>query len=141
MNLWQLDTPDVFKELNSSKDGLTEEAAKSKLSEVGPNELVEKKRKSTLTIFLNQFKDFMIVVLLAAAIVAGIAGDLTDTIIIVVIVVLNAIVGFVQENKAERAMEALKKISALQAQVRRNGKVVSVPASDLVPGDVVELEA
>ena len=141
MNWWQLDIPDVLRNLNTTKDGLTDDVAKSRLSEVGPNELVEKKRKSTLAIFLNQFKDFMIIVLLAAAVVAGIAGDLTDTIIIIVIVVLNAIVGFVQENKAERAMEALKKISALQAHVRRNGKVVTIPASELVPGDVVELEA
>jgi Ca2+-transporting ATPase len=141
MNWWQLDTHDVLKNLDSSNDGLTDQAAKAKLNEVGPNELIEKKRKSTLTIFLNQFKDFMIIVLLAAAIVAGIAGDITDTIIIVVIVVLNAIVGFVQENKAERAMEALKKISALQAHVSRNGKVIAVPASELVPGDVIELEA
>jgi P-type Ca2+ transporter type 2C len=141
MNWWQLDIPDVLKNLNSSKDGLTDELVKAKHAEVGPNELVEKKRKSTLTIFLNQFKDFMIIVLLAAAVVAGIAGDLTDTIIIVVIVILNAIVGFVQENKAERAMEALKKISALQAHVRRNGNVLTIPASELVPGDVVELEA
>jgi len=141
MNWWQLDIPDVLRNLNSSEDGLTDDLAKSKLSDVGPNELVEKKRKSTLTIFLNQFKDFMIIVLLAAAVVAGIAGDLTDTIIIVVIVILNAIFGFVQENKAERAMEALKKISALQAHVRRNGSVIAVPASELVPGDVIELEA
>jgi Ca2+-transporting ATPase len=141
MNWWQLDIPEVLMNLNTTKDGLTDDMAKSRLSEVGPNELVEKKRKSTLVIFLNQFKDFMIIVLLAAAVVAGIAGDLTDTIIIIVIVVLNAIVGFVQEDKAERAMEALKKISALQAHVRRNGKVVTIPASELVPGDVIELEA
>ena len=141
MNWWQLDTQDVLKNLNASKEGLSDDLAKARLSEVGPNDLVEKKRKSTLSIFLNQFKDFMIIVLVAAAIVAGIAGDITDTIIIMVIVVLNAIVGFVQENKAERAMEALKKISALQAHVRRNGKVVTIPASELVPGDVIELEA
>lgn len=138
---WQLDIPDVLRELNSSTDGLTSDLAKSRLSEVGPNELVEKKRKSSLTIFLNQFRDFMILVLVAAAVVAGIVGDLTDTIIIVVIVVLNAIVGFVQENKAERAIDALKRISALQARVRRSGSLITVPASELVPGDVVELEA
>jgi Ca2+-transporting ATPase len=141
MNWWQLDIPEVLGNLNSSEDGLTDDVAKSKLSEVGPNELIEKKRKSTLAIFLDQFKDFMIIVLLAAAIVAGIAGDLTDTFIIIVIVILNAIVGFVQENKAERAMEALKKISALQAHVRRSGKVVTIPAAELVPGDVIELDA
>ena len=141
MNWWLLDIPDVLRNLNTTKDGLGYDEAKSRLAEVGLNELVENKRKTTLAIFLNQFKDFMIIVLLAAAIVAGIAGDITDTIIIIVIVVLNAIVGFVQENKAEKAMEALKKISALQAHVKRNGSIITVPASDLVPGDVIELEA
>ena len=141
MNWWQSSIQDVFKNLSTSQQGLADDSAKSRLTEVGPNELIEKKRKPPLTIFLNQFKDFMIVVLLAAAIIAGIAGDLTDTLIIVVIVVLNAIVGFVQENKAEEAMEALKKISALHAHVRRNGSRVTLPAAELVPGDMVELEA
>src|SRR5690242_238499 len=100
MTWWQLDIPDVFKNSNSSSEGLRDDFAKARLSEVGPNELFEKKSKPPFSIFLNQFKDFMIVVLLAAAIVAGIAGDFTDTFIIVVIVILNAIVGFVQENKA-----------------------------------------
>ncbi|WP_245804155.1 cation-translocating P-type ATPase [Chryseolinea serpens] len=141
MNWWQSSLQDIFKNLSTSQQGLTDDSAKSRLTEVGPNELIEKKRKPPLTIFLNQFKDFMIVVLLAAAVIAGIAGDLTDTLIIAVIVVLNAIVGFVQENKAEEAMEALKKISALHAQVRRNGSRVTLPAAELVPGDMVELEA
>lgn len=141
MNWWQLDTSEVLKKFGTPGEGLTADSARSILSEVGPNELVEKKRKSPLTIFLNQFKDFMILVLLAAAIVAGIAGDIADTIIIVVIVVLNAIVGFIQENKAEKAMEALKKISALQALVRRSGQLVAIPSSELVPGDLVILEA
>ena len=141
MNWWQTNIDDIFKDLGTRQEGLADDSVKSRLSKVGPNELIEKKRKPPLTIFLNQFKDFMIVVLLAAAIVAGIAGDLTDTIIIAVIVVLNAIVGFVQENKAEEAMEALKKISALQAHVRRSGTRVTIPASELVPGDIVELEA
>jgi P-type Ca2+ transporter type 2C len=141
MNWWQFETEEVLKKSGSSMAGLTTESAKARMAEIGPNELLEKKRKPTWKIFLNQFKDFMIVVLLAAAIVAGIAGDLTDTIIIVVIVILNAIVGFVQENKAEKAMEALKKISALKARVRRDGKLVTLDSVELVPGDLVELEA
>lgn len=140
-NWWQLEASEVAQETASSKDGLTLNEAKSRLEKFGPNELVEKKRKSPLVIFVNQFKDFMIIVLLAAAVVAGIAGDVTDTIIIGVIVVLNAVVGFIQENKAEKAMEALKKISALQARVIRDGQTLSVPASELVRGDVVSLEA
>jgi Ca2+-transporting ATPase len=141
MNWWQLDASEILKNFGTPSGGLAADAVATKLSEIGPNELVEKKRKSPLTIFLNQFRDFMILVLLAAAIISGIAGDITDLIIIVVIVVLNAIVGFVQENKAEKAMEALKKISALQAHVKRNGKQITIPSSELVPGDLVELEA
>jgi P-type Ca2+ transporter type 2C len=141
MNWWQLQIDDVFKKAGSSATGLTAEAAGAKLKEGGPNELQEKKRKTPLSIFLNQFKDFMIAVLLTAAIVAGIAGDITDTIIIAVIVVLNAVVGFFQENKAEKAMEALKKISALQAHVIREGKDYLIAASELVVGDLVILEA
>lgn len=141
MNWWQLNKDEVFGILGSSMAGLSDQAVQLKLLEIGPNELIEKKRKPAWKIFLNQFKDFMILVLLAAAVVAGIAGDLTDTIIIVVIVVLNAIVGFVQENKAEEAMEALKKISALKAHVLRNGKRTTIDSFALVPGDLVELEA
>ena len=141
MNWWQIDRDEVFKRTGSSLTGLSHEAAQRKMDEVGPNELIGKNRKPAWKIFLNQFKDFMILVLLAAAIVAGIAGDLTDTIIIVVIVVLNAIVGFVQENKAEEAMEALKRISALKAQVLRDGKHITIDSSVLVPGDLVLLEA
>ena len=141
MNWWELETSDVLAKTSTSQQGLTPETAKERLEAVGLNELQEKKRKTALAIFLNQFKDFMILVLLTAAVVAGFAGDITDTIIIAVIVVLNAIVGFVQENKAERAMETLKKISALQARVVRAGKVETLPAAELVPGDIVILEA
>ncbi len=138
---WKLTNEEVFSSAASSPNGLTAEEVRRRLEKFGLNELEVKKRKTPLTIFLNQFKDFMIVVLLAAAIVAGIAGDVTDTIIIGVIVLLNAIVGFVQENKAEEAMEALKKISALQAHVLRDEQVQTIPSSDLVPGDLVLLEA
>ncbi len=141
MNWWQLNTPDVYVKSTTLLTGLTDQQVNSKMHEFGLNELLEKKRKPPFTIFLNQFRDFMILVLLGAAIVAGIAGDVTDTIIITVIVVLNAVVGFIQENKAERAMEALKKISALQAHVRRNGRVQVIPSAELVPGDLVELES
>lgn len=138
---WKESTEEVFQKLHTSSSGLTKESAKAKLSEIGANELQEKKQKPTWKIFLNQFKDFMIVVLLLAAVVAGVAGDVTDTIIIVVIVFLNAVVGFIQENKAEKAMEALKKISALKTVVRRNDRTLTIDASELVPGDIVELEA
>jgi Ca2+-transporting ATPase len=90
--------------------------------------------------FLNQFRDFMILVLISAAIVSGIIGDLTDTIIILVIVILNAVLGFVQEYRAEKSLEALKKMAALNANVIRDGKIQSVDAEELVPGDIIVLE-
>jgi P-type Ca2+ transporter type 2C len=141
MNWWQLESAEIISQLNSSESGLSPAAARKLLEEVGPNQLQEKKRKSALSIFLNQFKDFMILVLLAAAVVAGIVGDVTDTIIIAVIILLNAIVGFFQENKAEEAMEALKRISALQAHVLRDGNAMVIPAEEIVPGDIVIIEA
>jgi Ca2+-transporting ATPase len=125
----------------TSFQGLTDEEARRRLLQYGPNELLEKKKKPAWQLFLHQFSDFMIVVLMAAAVIAGIAGDITDTIIILVIVLLNAILGFIQEYRAEKAMEALKKISALQAHVIRHGEPHFIDAAMLVPGDVVLLEA
>jgi P-type Ca2+ transporter type 2C len=141
MNWHNLDIDKVIEETGSSRDGLTAEAASRKLAEHGPNELEEKKKRSAWMFFFAQFKDFMILVLIAAAVISGIAGDVTDTIIILVIVMLNAVVGFVQEYRAEKAMEALKKISALHAQVLRDGKPVDITSAELVPGDMVLLEA
>ena len=112
-----------------------------RLARYGNNELEEKEKKPAWHLFLNQFKDFMIVVLMLAAIISGIAGDLTDTIIILIIVVLNAVVGFIQEYRAEKAMDALKKMASLQAVVLRDGNSLKVTSALLVPGDVVLLEA
>jgi len=141
MNWHYLPTNEVLTVTGSSVNGLRSEDASLKLAEYGLNELQEKKKKPAWLLFLHQFKDFMILVLMAAAVIAGIAGDITDTMIILVIVLLNAIVGFVQEYRAEKAMDALKKIAALQAQVLRDGKPVLIPSSEIVPGDLVLLEA
>lgn len=141
MEWWTPDIKEVIQKLETSEQGLSDEAARQKLEKDGRNELEQKKRKPAWKIFLGQFKDFMILVLLAAAVVSGIAGDTTDTIIIFVIILLNAVVGFVQENKAEKAMEALRSISAPQAHVIRNNKPVTIPAAEIVTGDIVTLEA
>ena len=90
--------------------------------------------------FLDQFKDFMIIVLIAAAIISGFIGDITDTIAIIVIIMLNAVIGFVQEYRAEKAMAALKKMAAPTATVIRNGVPANIPAAQLVPGDMVFLK-
>jgi P-type Ca2+ transporter type 2C len=131
----------VFRETQSSPEGLGSKEVEQKLEEFGKNVLQEKEKKPMWLLFLMQFKDFMILVLMAAAIIAGVVGDLTDTIIILVIILLNAIVGFVQEYKAEKAMEALKQMAAPQTVVLRNGQPLTIGSEDLVPGDVVLLEA
>ncbi|MBM4135512.1 MAG: calcium-translocating P-type ATPase, PMCA-type [Nitrospira sp.] len=141
MRWHQKKTDDILTELRTSLQGLSSEEAQKRLEEYGLNELKEKKRKTPFMMFLDQFKDFMIIVLIAAAIISGIIGELSDTIAIVVIVVLNAIIGFVQEYRAEKAMEALKMMAALTATVMRDGMPANIPASQIVPGDVVILEA
>ncbi|MDD5450983.1 MAG: cation-translocating P-type ATPase [Desulfovibrionales bacterium] len=132
---------EVIEELGSSLKGLSSEEAERRLREYGPNELKEKKRKTPFMMFLDQFKDFMILVLMAAAVISGIIGEPSDTIAIAVIVILNAIIGFVQEYRAEKAMAALKKMAAPTATVMRNGTPENIPASRLVPGDLALLEA
>ncbi len=127
--------------LGSQRTGISNTEAQKRLNEFGTNELQEKKKRTTLLMFLDQFKDFMILVLIGAAVIAGIIGDLADTLVIIAIVIINAIIGFVQEYRAEKAMEALKKMAAHTATVLREGAIARVAAAELVPGDVVMLEA
>jgi len=131
----------VLTELNSSEAGLDNSAVEQKRAQFGWNLLQEKKKKPAWLLFLNQFNDFMILVLIAAAIISGIAGDLTDTIIILIIVLLNAIMGFVQEYRAEKAMDALSQLATPQATVIRNRKPEQLSSKEIVPGDLVVLEA
>jgi Ca2+-transporting ATPase len=128
-------------ELRSSLQGLTSEEAQARLKAHGPNELVEKKKKTPLMMFLGQFRDFMILVLIAAAIISGMIGEPADTVAIVVIVLLNAVLGFTQEFRAEKAMDALKKMAASLADVIRDNSRQTIGASELVPGDIVVLDA
>jgi Ca2+-transporting ATPase len=121
--------------------GLSAAEARARLQRHGPNAIREGKHRGPLAILLAQFTDFMIIVLVAAAVVSGLIGDLTDTIVIVAIVVLNAVVGFIQEYRAERAVAALKAMAAPNAVVMRDGEARTIPAAELVPGDVVLLEA
>ena len=141
MNWHQKDVGDIYGVLSSSEKGLSSEEAAKRLQDYGPNELKETAKKTLFMMFLDQFRDFMIMVLMAAAAVSGIIGEMIDTIAIVVIVILNAIIGFVQEYRAEKAMKALKELAAPEALVHRDRKRMSIPASELVPGDAVLLEA
>jgi Ca2+-transporting ATPase len=141
MRWHQQDIQAVIGDLTSSLQGLSSEDAERRLGEYGFNELKEKKKKTPFMMVLDQFKDFMILVLIAAAILSGVLGELADTIAIIVIVVLNAVIGFIQEYRAEKAMAALKKMAAPTVTVIRNGMPATIDASDIVPGDVVMLEA
>ncbi|MDO8714458.1 MAG: calcium-translocating P-type ATPase, PMCA-type [Polynucleobacter sp.] len=121
--------------------GLSAVQVAERMARHGPNALQEKRRRSPWRMLLDQFTEFMIIVLIVAAIISGFVGDVGDTIFIIVIVILNAVVGFVQEFRAERAMAALKRMSEASARVIRDGQVKAINASELVPGDIVLLEA
>ena len=145
-NWFNKDVKKVAEELNTNIDeGLSTAQVEEKRQKFGYNELKAKKKKSLFVKFLEQFKDFMIIVLIIAAIVSGVIGymegeGVTDSIIILIVVIVNAIIGVVQESKAEKSLEALQKLSSHVAKVVRNGKVDVVASRELVPGDVVVLD-
>ncbi len=132
---------EALQALGTSASGLSSAEATSRLERFGPNELVERKKKTAFAMFLDQFADFMIIVLLSAAVVSGAIGEVSDAVAIIVIVLLNAILGFSQEYRAEQAMAALKKMAASRANVLRGGDHLTVAASELVNGDIVLLDA
>lgn len=140
MNWHLLPLSEIAQLLDTNPSGIDNLTALQRLSEYGKNEIEDKKKKTVLQMLLHQLTDFMILILIAAAVISGIIGDLTDTIIILAIIIINAIVGFSQEYKAEKAIDALKKMVNSHARVLREGKTVEIPVSDLVPGDVVLLE-
>ncbi|NLC84069.1 MAG: cation-translocating P-type ATPase [Ruminococcaceae bacterium] len=121
--------------------GLTSTEAQTRLERFGPNSLREKKRETMLQKLLNQFKDFMVLILIVAAIVSGALGEWIDSAVILAIVVINAILGIIQEGKAEKAIEALQKMASPQARVLRDGQQIVLDSAKLVPGDIVILEA
>ena len=137
---------DVEKELKTNLEkGLNDEEVKTRQEKYGLNELKTKKKKSLIQKFLEQFKDFSIIVLIIAAIVSGAVGiaegnGITDTIIILIVVIVNAIIGVTQEAKAEKSLEALQKLTDHASKVIRNGNVQVIPAKELVPGDIVLLD-
>jgi Ca2+-transporting ATPase len=132
---------EVSKKLDTSPSGIDEKTAKERHARYGKNQIENKKKKTIIQMLLHQLLDFMILILIAAAIISGIMGDITDTVIIITIVIINAVIGVIQEYRAEKAMEALKNMVAHQASVVREGKRIEILASDIVPGDVVVLES
>ena len=146
MTFWDKELDETLSTLSTSEDGLTNEEAKSRLLRNGKNKLREGHKKSKFAKFMDQFKDLMIIILIIAAIFSGISSyanhePYTDTIIIILVVFLNAMMGFVQELKAESAVESLRKMTATVARVKRDGKTQVVNTEDIVIGDILELEA
>ncbi|WBW98726.1 cation-translocating P-type ATPase [Oceanirhabdus sp. W0125-5] len=136
------DITEVTKELNSDiVNGLSTDEVKKRLEEHGYNKLKEKKKKSILRMFFEQVNDVMIYILFGAAIVSGILGELTDSIIIGIVILVNAVIGVVQENKAEKSLEALKKLSTPKALVKRDGTLKEISSEEVVPGDIIVIDA
>lgn len=142
-NNWHtLSTEEVLHRLDvSATSGLSDKEAQQRLDTLGYNEIVEQRQRPLWRMFIDQFSDFMIVILIITAIVSGIMGESHDSMAILVIVLLNAVIGFVQEYRAERAIAALRQMSAPNAQVRRNGKLLKIPSRQLAQGDIVFMEA
>lgn len=139
---WHLENiSSAFEHFKSQASGLSWQEAQERILVYGKNELISTRKKPAWLMFLNQFKDVVIIVLLLAAVVSGAIGDLKDTLLIAMIVLLNAIIGFLQEYRAEKAMEALKKMATTTAKVKRNEQIEHLNSTEIVPGDIVLLEA
>ena len=135
-------TPEeVLAAKSASSGGLTDQEARRRLEQFGPNKLSEGKKKSTLQIFLEQFKDLLVIILIIAAIISAVSANAESTIVIFAVLILNAILGTVQYLKAEKSLESLKAMSSPTAKVLRGGVRVEIPSADVVPGDIVLLEA
>lgn len=139
--IWTLTPEEALARVDSRREGLSEAEARERLAKFGPNKLPEKKGRSPVALFFAQFKSLLVLVLIGAAILAGVVGDLKDAIVIGVVVLLNSTLGFLQEYRAEQAVRALAGMLAQRARVRRGGRATEVDAAALVPGDVVLLEA
>ena len=142
MTSWyRLDIDEVFSELGSSPEGLSSDSIPGLRQKYGRNLLEQVKRKTKFQILVSQFTDVMILILLAAAVVSFIIGDPTDAFVILAIVIANAVIGFLQEYNAEKSVAMLQKMAASYAMVKRDGKSVKIDASELVPGDIIALNA
>lgn len=138
---YQISADEVKERVNGSLEPLTAEEVKKHQEKYGPNELIEGKKKTTIQIFLEQFKDFLVIILIVAAIVSGFLGDAESAIVILIVITINAILGTVQTVKAEQSLTSLKKLSGPEAKVLRDGNVVPIPSTEVTVGDIVMLDA
>ena len=139
--IWEKNCTELFREQNCGENGLSAAEAKRRLAEYGINELHAGKQKSILSIFLGQFRDFLVLILILAAIVSACMDDVESTVVILAVITMNAVLGTVQTVKAAASLDSLKQMSAPTAKVMRDGQVVQIPGREVVPGDVVVLEA
>ncbi len=139
-NWYQMDAASVLKEMDSKEEGLSRQEAKHRLQEYGENALQEGKKKSALQVFAEQFKDLLVIILLIAAVISMVSGNVESTIVIIAVLIMNAILGTVQHEKAQKSLESLKSMSAPNAKVMRDGQKVEIPAREVVPGDILLLE-
>ena len=131
----------VLEQFGVTKDGLTQAQVEKQRQTYGENALAEEKKKSPIVVFLEQFKDLLVIILIIAAIISAISGNGESTIVIVAVITLNAILGTVQHFKAEKSLESLKALSSPSAKVMRDGRKIEVPSKEIVPGDILMLEA
>ncbi|MGO5501535.1 cation-translocating P-type ATPase [Lactobacillus amylovorus] len=142
MKQYYLQTKDeVLKEFKTGSGGLSTKQAEENLAKYGKNALVEGKKKTAFQVFLEQFKDLMVIILIIAAVISAFTGDLESTLVIIAVLILNAILGTVQHVKAEKSLESLKSLSSPSAKVLRNGEKIEIDSKDVVPGDIMLLEA
>src|SRR3954454_14484112 len=132
---------EVMKSLRVTDKGLSSEEVQKQREQYGFNELAEGKRKSTVQVFFEQFKDFLVIILILAALISAFLGEIESTFVIMVVVILNAILGTVQHVKAEQSLNSLKALSSPNAKVLRDGKVIEVPSREVVVGDILSLDA
>lgn len=141
MNPYQMKKEDVLKMLGTDENGLTQNQAKENQKKYGKNELAEGKKKNPFILFLEQYKDFLVIILIIAAIISGVLGDIESAIVIFVVITINAILGTVQHIKAEQSLDSLKEMSAPTAKVIRDGEIKVVEGKDVTVGDIVVIEA
>lgn len=138
---YQISTQDVMKNMEATERGLTEDQVQARLQEYGENALAQGEKKTVLQVFLAQFLDLLVAILIVAAVISAFSGNLESTLVILAVILLNAVLGTVQYVKAEKSLDSLRQLSAPNAKVIRGGKKTEIPASQVVPGDILMLEA
>ena len=141
MDFYQMSYNQLLKSLNSQTTGLSNEDILKQREQYGSNLLEDTKTKSVVIIFISQFKDFLVMILMVAAIISGVMGKIESTLVIVLVLIINALLGTIQNVKAEQSLKSLRALSSPSSKVLRQGSVVEIPSSDIVVGDILLIEA